>query len=246
MRYFDTTVLSRRVFGDEAERLAAAETVAEDTAITSKYVFQEYLLTFMDAAIWLHKLLVDSPSKKEALARFHKIRPPDSRKIRAHQVCVAVMDEWGESREELIDRLEVWIEHFILDYFWEGIACCMNETNCRRCAPVPKREGNRFSLTCQCAAHNPQGCGIEAFWNEREQALQKLKNSAEKLPKQRTVCAQMQPRYWTKAPPPRGCGADGCLTQSSRLPHPRMRSYAQPTSTSSTSARCSAGNCSTP
>ena len=183
MRYFDTTVLCQRVFGTVDERQAARRCVEADTAITSRYVYQEYLCTFMYAAVFLHQLLVDSNSVEDALKRIDRFLPYQPRRVgRALQVYATLIGQYSTwSHDELIRLLAVWIDHFIVDYFWEGLAQGIDETKCTRCAELPRRSGDIYEFRPCCRADNVQACGIEDFWTRHRAGLGKLARSARQL-----------------------------------------------------------------
>lgn len=181
--------------------------LADNPLYCCVYVLQQYKATLLNALIVLYDLLRYTDSVTEAMARserpewrrraFGTGKEAEGKRIRQAAHCFFRMHpDKLPTKQEVLERLEKWIEDGWEDFFFDGFhdTELVDTTGCTRAADAPKRspEGYYFPVDATCNKEDPRDCKIREFWENNKEDLRKLsKIDYNSLPRGK-VKAQMQ------------------------------------------------------
>lgn len=162
--FLETTIQADRVLGSEKRQKIVLANLDGKALVSSTTVLGEFIDTFVHDAVLFYNLVVDSPSIPVALKRLTSYR--DRLTKRCITIFASIVEEWGYVKEEVLDRLELWIDWGLTYRFRQGLILLVEGTDCAKTRASPTKENNRYIIPIPglaCTQESPPKCSVEAF-----------------------------------------------------------------------------------
>lgn len=173
--FLETTVQIRRIIGDQQERDRIRRNIDGKRLCTSGHVLAEFNRTLIKDAITFRNLLLTSPDVGEAVKRFGKY--PQNRKFPRLVFLLATIG-FDNDKQNILDRLETYIEWKLSDLFWESIdrGCYADEVKCpHREWQAEQQETGTYSIDgLRCQKDSPPTCGVADFIKTNKTTLEQF------------------------------------------------------------------------
>ncbi len=174
--FLETTIQVEKIFAEKDKREVLLSFLSKSKKkCTSNYVLDQFKATFVNASVLFHRLLIDSPDVHTALKRAEIYTEGRLKKMLS--IFYALCDEVGYNKQDVIDRLEIYIEGGLIDEFLSGVDDFVDETKCCRVRNEPFKKGRGYEMSVSCNKQNPPGCSINEFWKKNKSLLAKIANS---------------------------------------------------------------------
>jgi hypothetical protein len=161
--FLDTTIQADKFLANKDKKAYIKEICKDKKLISSTYVLGEFKSTFVKDAILLYNLINDCETVGEAVKRFenhYKSRVAS----RMAKLFGNLLEECENNKEEILDRLDIYIEDLLVKRFNDGIEkILINTTKCSRAFSKPLKEGGVWEIDVSCRQTPPPKCNIEFF-----------------------------------------------------------------------------------
>lgn len=189
MLFLETTIQIDRVIGEQLRRETIRANLRGRTLVTSWHVLGEFNKTLVQDAVVLRNLVRLSPSVEEAYRRLDRFIPAE----RKHRRTVGLLGYLGvtSDRQDLLDRLETFIEIEAHAVFWEmvdrgrspdAVGCVLKDWK-----PAPTDAGGYDLSGLKCTKANPPPCRVTAFIEANRRSLETLVDLAKQSKQPRVV-----------------------------------------------------------
>jgi hypothetical protein len=168
----DTTVQADKYLGSKDKRQYIISICKKNKLISSTYVLGEFKSSFLRDATALYTLVLDSYDIPEVLIRLEETF---SKRIddRMSKLLGNLIRELGLNKDELLDRLEYYIEDLLIKRFKQDLdSILLDDTKCLRSNAKPYKENSTWKIDTHCRqSQHPKCCIISFFEKNREDAV---------------------------------------------------------------------------
>ena len=168
--FLDTSVQADKFLGYDEKRNFINKNLKGKTLMSSTWVLGEFKAAFIDDAVTLQALLLDSPTIAEGLLRTEKYRD------RIHKRMIKLFGNLctdGEfDKEAILSRLDILIEYMLEARFNMGLSQpLINHTNCHKARVYAKRVDQSWDFHVRCRKSDKPKCEVEQFVRKHTQLL---------------------------------------------------------------------------
>ena len=162
--FMETTIQADKFLGKDEKKKFILNTCKGKELISSTYVLGEFKSNFLKDAVGLYNLVYDSKDLGEALIRFEEYY---SKRVnnRMSKLLGNLISEFEVyEKEEVLDRLEIFIEDTLIRRFKRGIdKFLVDNTKCIRCLAKPEKRDGVWKIDVRCRKSPKPKCNINDF-----------------------------------------------------------------------------------
>jgi|SRR5690554_942915 len=190
--FLDTTIQADKFLSDKEKKENIRRILNGKRAISSTYILGEFKSTFLKDATALYNLINDCEEVGDAVIRFERYYK--SRIVsRMAKLFGNLLKECANDKQEILDRLEIYIEDMLVKRFFHSIdKVLIDNTKCIRSYAKPMKKDNVWTIDVSCRQNPQPKCNICSFLlKDKKVDLKKLTNLSDEQVKVRSVIKEI-------------------------------------------------------